>query len=199
MPTRTQLRSMVHTYMEVTPFILLTTLAEIAAGAFLLDIRGFFELLPGLLFLLPGLMELRGNVATSLAQRLGSAIHIGLVSWDKGYNNILRSNVESSIALSLVVSGVLSVGVYLWSLVVGVLVVNLLTLILLAFLTAALSAVTQAFLAAFVAVYAAYRGLDPDNVTAPVLSVIGDILTIVFLILAVKLVLYLSPIIQLVG
>ncbi len=186
-------------YREVTPFVILTTLAEVAAGALLLDIRGFFEFLPGLLFLLPGLMELRGNVATSLAQRLGSAIHIGLVSWEKGYNEILKQNVGASITLSLMVSGVLSVGVYLWSLLVGLPIVSFIALLLLAFMTAALSSVTQAFMAVFVAVYAAHKGLDPDNVTAPILSVIGDVLTIIFFILVIKLVLYLSSIIPAIG
>lgn len=188
-----------HVYREVTPFVIFTMLAEVAAGAFLLNIRGFFELLPGLLFLLPGLMELRGNVSTSLAQRLGSAIHIGLVSWKKGYNDILEQNVEASIILSLIVSVVLGVGVYLWSLLVGLPIVSFITLLLLAFLTAVLSAVTQAFIAVFVAVYAAHKGLDPDNVTAPILSVMGDVLTIIFFILVIKLVLYLSSIIPAIG
>jgi len=196
---RASFKPMWQVYREVSPFVLLTMLAEVAAGAFLLNIRGFFELLPGLLFLLPGLMELRGNVSTSLAQRLGSAIHIGLVSWEKGYNEILKNNVGASISLSLVLSGVLSVGVYLWSLLVGIPVVSFLTLLLLAFLTAILSSITQGFLAIFVAVYAAHKGLDPDNVTAPILSVIGDILTIIFFIAAIKLVLYLTTIASVAG
>ncbi len=133
-------------------------------------------------------MELRGNISSSLAQRLGSAIHIGLVSWEKGYNKIIRENVSASIILSLLVSSVLSIAAWLWSLLVGIPVTSIAILLLIALLTAGVSGVIQAFIAVFVAVYAAHRGLDPDNVTIPVLATLGDVLTIFFLFMFVELI-----------
>ena len=175
-------------YLEATPFILVTTLAEIGAGSILLGNQDIVIMIPGLLFILPGLMTLRGSIASSLAQRLGSAIHIGLVSWQKGYNQIIRENVNASIVLSLIVSAVLSVLSWLWSTLIGLPVTSLFVLLLIAILTAGVSGVIQAFIAVLVAVYAAYKGLDPDNVTIPVLAALGDALTIFFLFLFVGLV-----------
>lgn len=163
------------------PFIAVTTVAEIGAGAVLLRMQDLFLLIPGLLFLLPGLMTLRGNIASSMAQRLGSAIHIGIVSWEKGYNQIIRENVNASVSLSLIVSAILSLGIFAWSFAVNAPISSLVTLVIVALSTAGLSGVIQSFIAVFVAVYAAYRGLDPDNVTIPILAMIGDLLTVGFI------------------
>ena len=168
------------------PFIGFTTLAEIGAGAMLLQMQDFFLLIPGLLFLLPGLMTLRGNIAASMAQRLGSAIHIGIVSWEKGYNQIIRENVNASVALSLIFSVILSLGIFGWSIVVNAPISSLVILIIVALMTAGFSGVIQSFVAVFVAVYAAYRGLDPDNVTIPVLAMIGDLLTVAFVLIVAR-------------
>ena len=72
----------------------------------------------------------------------------------------------------------------------------MLILLLIALLTAGVSGVIQAFIAVFVAVYAAYKGLDPDNVTIPVLATLGDVLTIFFLFLFVEQVVVLRGLIR---
>ncbi|MFQ5761751.1 MAG: magnesium transporter [Candidatus Bathyarchaeia archaeon] len=178
-------------YREATPFVLLTALIELGAGSMLLGLEETFLLLPGLLFMMPGLMQLRGNIASSLAARLGSAIHIGLVSWEKGYNRILKENVYASIHLSLIMSAVLGAAAYAWTVALGLPVSSLWVLVLIAVLAATLSGVVQAHIAVFVAVYTAYRGLDPDNVTIPLLTALGDILTVLFVILIVNIPLFL--------
>lgn len=168
---------------EALPFVLLTTLAEIGAGAILTDIRELYNLLPGLLLVIPGLMELRGNIATGLAQRLGSAVHIGVVGWDQGFNQELSANMKASVLLSGMVSVLLGIGAYCLTLVTQTESMGFVIMMFITVGVAVCSGVVQAFLTSGVALYAAHRGVDPDNVTIPILATIGDILSVVFILL----------------
>ncbi|MFX1475080.1 MAG: magnesium transporter, partial [Promethearchaeota archaeon] len=99
-------------YREAMPVLLLTALAELLAGGLLQNIECFYAILPGLVVLVPGLMQLRGNISTSLAQRLGSATHLGLISWKQGFNTPLRSNIKASLVLVTVMSFLLGLGAW---------------------------------------------------------------------------------------
>jgi cation transporter-like permease len=55
----------------------LNSSTSLVAGAVLGSITGTFEQLPGLLFLVPSAIGLRGNVFSALGSRLSTAIHSG--------------------------------------------------------------------------------------------------------------------------
>lgn len=177
-------------YREVTPFVILTALAEIGAGALLTGLTDFYAILPGLILLLPGLMEARGNISASLGQRLGSAIHLGVIGWKLGFNDELKENVKSSLFLGLIVALVLACLAFFVSSLLGLSGLSIFGFILIALLTAFLSGVTQITITVLVALYSAYRGLDPDNITIPILATLGDVLTVFYLLIVVRLVIF---------
>ena len=177
-------------YREVTPFVILTALAEIGAGALLTGLTDFYAILPGLILLLPGLMEARGNISASLGQRLGSAIHLGVIGWKLGFNDELKENVKSSLFLGLIVALVLACLAFFVSSLLGLSGLSIFGFILIALLTAFLSGVTQIAITVLVALYSAYRGLDPDNITIPILATLGDVLTVFYLLIVVRLVIF---------
>ena len=180
------------TYKEITPIILLTIVAEIWVGVLLIGIEDFYELLPGLFIIVPGLMEARGNISGALGQRLGSAIHLGVVSWEDKFNEEVSENVKASISLGLLMSVFLGVLAFLSSILLGFKHMSLFDFVLIAVLTSVLAGVTQVVFTVFIATYSSHLGLDPDNVTIPALSVVGDILTIMYLLLTAKFVLFVS-------
>jgi len=188
-------------YREATPVVLLTALAELLAGGLLTNIEAFYGLLPGLVVLVPGLMQLRGNISTSLAQRLGSATHLGLISWRQGFNQPLRSNVKAALLLVICTSFMLGIGAYgsaqLASLIVFLTAgrplptMTLLQFIVVAMVTALLASLAQLATTVLVALLAHHRGLDPDNITIPLVATLGDIITVACLLVAINLALFL--------
>ncbi|MFX0096168.1 MAG: magnesium transporter [Candidatus Hodarchaeota archaeon] len=177
-------------YREVTPFVILTALAEIGAGALLTGLTNFYAILPGLILLLPGLMEARGNISASLGQRLGSAIHVGVIDWKLGFNDDLKENVKSSLLLGFVVAFVLACLAFFVSSLVGLSGLSLLGFVLIALLTAFFSGITQIAITVLVALYSAHKGLDPDNITIPVLATLGDVFTVFYLLIVVRIVVW---------
>jgi mgtE-like transporter len=186
-------------YREAMPVLLITVLAELFAGTLLLSLDIAYASLIGLFILIPGLMQLRGNISTSLAQRLGSGTHLGTISWEQGLNNPLRANIKAAFYLVIIMSFCLALGAWMVSLIFQILTPQtgyLLTLyhfLVIALMTALLSSTVQVTITVTVALIAHARGLDPDNITIPIVAAIGDILTIGCLLLAITLTLSIFP------
>jgi mgtE-like transporter len=186
-------------YREAMPVLLFTVLAELFAGALLLNLDITFASLIGLFILIPGLMQLRGNISTSLAQRLGSGTHLGTISWKQGLNQPLRANIKAAFYLVIIISTALGFGAWLLSFIIQLtaprsgFLLLLPHFLIIAFLTALLASVFQVTITVAVALLAHERGLDPDNITIPIVAAIGDIITIGCLIIAILVALALIP------
>jgi mgtE-like transporter len=186
-------------YREAMPVLLFTVLAELFAGAMLLRLDAAFASLLGLFVLIPGLMQLRGNISTSLAQRLGSGTHLGTISWKQGLNEPLRANIKAAFILVAIMSFLLALGAWTVSLITQMfvprsgLMLILPHFLIIAMVTALLASVFQVTITVTVALLAHARGLDPDNITIPIVAAIGDIITIGCLILAIWLAIILIP------
>ena len=181
------------------PVLLFTVLAELFAGALLLNLDVTFASLIGLFILIPGLMQLRGNISTSLAQRLGSGTHLGTISWKQGLNKPLRANIKAAFYLVLIMSTALGIGAWLVSIFIQLstprsgFLLQLHHFLIIAFLTAILASLFQVTITVTVALLAHARGLDPDNITIPIVAAIGDIITIGCLIIAITIAITFFP------
>ena len=186
-------------YREAMPVLLFTVLAELFAGSLLLSLDVTFASLIGLFILIPGLMQLRGNISTSLAQRLGSGTHLGTISWKQGLNKPLRANIKAAFYLVIIMSVALGVGAWLVSFFFQIttprsgLILQLPHFLIIAIGTALLASMFQVTITVTVALLAHARGLDPDNITIPIVAAIGDIITIGCLIVAIIVAITLIP------
>ena len=65
---------------EALPFELIATVGGVVAGIILSGMTDELGMIPGLLVIYPGVLGLRGNISSTLGSRLGSAIHLGLIT-----------------------------------------------------------------------------------------------------------------------
>jgi len=168
--------------------LILCALMEIFAGNVMESMKERLTVtIPALILMIPPLLDLRGNINGALASRLGTALHTGVIEPKLSMSDELRVNLTSSLILSLLASatiGVLSAGV-------GVLLgksVNFLAILTIAVVAGFVSSVILAGLTVLVAIIAYNKGWDPDNVTAPLMATIGDVITMVSIFLIVLLV-----------
>ncbi|MFX1564835.1 MAG: magnesium transporter [Promethearchaeota archaeon] len=189
-------------YREAMPVLLFTVLAELFAGFLLWQLDIATHSLIGLFILIPGLMQLRGNISTSLAQRLGSGTHLGTISWKQGLNQPLRANIKAALYLVLIMSTTLGVGAWLVSVFIQSFAprdgisLQLSHFLTIALVTALLASVFQVTITVTVSLQAHARGLDPDNITIPLVAAIGDIITIACLLIAITVAFTIFPIPQ---
>ena len=169
--------------------LLACAMIELFSGGFLQQMEGYFtSVLPGVIIMVPPLLGLRGNINGAFASRLGTGLHLGSISPKLKLTRELKVNLLSTLILSLIAS--FSIGFFTY--VVGSFTASgtipLLDILMIAVIAGFTSGVLLAFLTIFVAVAAYLRGWDPDNVTAPLMATVGDLITVLSIWLAVLVV-----------
>ena len=165
---------------------------EIVSGGLLTGLKDFYYLLPGLFLILPGLMELRGNISSNLAQRLGTALHLGIINWDDKFNDESKENIKAAILSTIINSTALGIGAYLITVLIGYRALTLFAFVFIAVTTAMLSSTLQIFVTLYTALYTHRKGYDPDNIVIPIVTSLNDITIVFILLLVIRLTLALS-------
>ncbi len=160
------------------PLLILCGIGEIFAGSVFGNIAEFLEYLPGLIVLIPAIMGLKGNIDITLGSRLGSAAHMGVISADKVWNNETKENVIASLILGLIMAVIAGVLAHTTCLILGLPSMGIWKLIGIALISGFMAGSILAFFTVGIILLAFKRGYDPDNITAPLLATIGDIITL---------------------
>ncbi|GFP29597.1 mgtE-like transporter [Candidatus Hakubella thermalkaliphila] len=142
------------------------------------------EALPGLMVLIPAAIGMRGNIFGALGSRLGTAIHSGIFELSRRREGILAQNIYVSTVLGLIMSLFLGILAWLVSLIFGLESISWTDFVVISTLGGIISGVVVLVTTVLIAV-ASYRwGWDADNVSTPLVTTAGDLVTIPSLYLA---------------
>jgi mgtE-like transporter len=159
--------------------LVLNSSTSLVAGGVLGAITGTFEKHPGLLVLVPAAIGLRGNIFSAVGTRLSTAIHAGTFRFSTRRDTVLGQNVSAAIVLTLAISLLLAVITKVIAVVLGI--ENSVSVGDLAVVSVIGGAIASGpVLAATMGVAggAVRYGWDLDNVSAPLVSTLGDVLTL---------------------
>src|SRR3989344_3032164 len=156
----------------------------VIAGIFLLDLLQNVDLLFGLLILYPGLLEMNGNIYSSLAARLSNLLLLEKIKTKHDLKDFILKNIFAVFFLSLVVSLILGLIVYFF--VYFVLHTNNLSLVYTAVLSSLFCTIIQFPLTIYTTMLVYKHKLDPENIMGPDITTISDIISVVSLIIAIK-------------
>ena len=161
------------------PLLILCGIGEIFAGRLLGGMNQLLLDYPGLIVVIPALIGLKGNIDITLGSRLGSAIHLGLITPDDIWNREMKENVNAALILSIVMTLFAGTFAYITSLILHFETVGFLQIVLIAFTAGVVSGLLLIFITIGVIFLSIRFELDPDNITAPTLATLGDMITIV--------------------
>ena len=160
------------------PLLILCGIGEIIAGSVFGWMANFLDILPGLIVLIPAIMGLKGNIDVTLGSRLGSAAHMGLIAPGNIWNQETKQNLFASISIGIIMAIIAGVFAYITCWLLGLPKLEVYELIGIALIAGTMAGVILAFLTVGIMIVAFKRGLDPDNITAPSLATVGDIITL---------------------
>jgi mgtE-like transporter len=167
----------------------LNSSTSLVAGAFLGAITGTLQNYPGLLVLVPAAIGLRGNIFGAFGNRISTTIHTGTFRWSLRRETALGQNVLASMVLTVGMSLILAVVAKAIAVGMGVTgSIDLLAMSTISIVGGTLGSVIVLAAALGLTAGAVRYGWDLDNVTAPLVSTLGDVLTIPALYLATFLV-----------
>lgn len=160
------------------PLIILCGVGGILAGSVFGNMTEFLQAMPGLIVLIPALMNLKGNIDITLGSRLGSAAHMGLISIDDIWNQETKENITAAFILTIFLALIAGIFAHITCVIFNLPSLGPLMFILIAVITATVAGIILIFTTILIIILAFKRGYDPDNITAPALATVGDLITL---------------------
>jgi len=158
----------------------------IFAGTMLALAVDKLALIPGILILMPGFLEMRGNISGSLAARLSAALHLKLINGDKHSRRMQHSNVWAAFMLGILVSAFLGFVAYLGTLLFFK--ISYPKIIIVALVAGIISNMIMIPITTKTTIWLFRHGHDPDNIMGPYITTLGDIVSVASLLLGIWLV-----------
>ena len=169
--------------------LLISSGGDLLAGLTLGAITGTLESLPGLLVLVPAAIGMRGNVFGALGSRLGTSIHTGTFRLSRRMDTVVGQNLAVSISLSLSISLVLAVLAKVICVGFGLEhTISIADFVVISVIGGFLSSIVVLAITVAVAQLSTRRNWDLDNVSSPIVTAAGDMITLPALFLATYLV-----------
>ena len=173
------------------PFSLLfCSFTGLLAGIGLSLMTGMLQALPGLMILIPPAIAMRGNIYSALVSRLGTSMHLGLFSPTLKRGGVLYQNASASLSLTLILSVILGFLAKIAAHAFGMPNIEYLSLhgfILISVLSGLISGIILLGIALLVSIIGYHRNWDLDNVSSPIITSAGDMITIPSLLVAALL------------
>ena len=182
-------RSERRTLRQGTAALALSTCAGFVAGLVLGSITGTLEKLPGLLVLIPASVGMRGTIFGAMGARFGTGIAAGIFEPTLRRGSLLSRNVVVGILSALLTSFYLAgVAKLVASAFAKGAVISFWDLVTISVVGGVLASLVALMFTVGIAVLSFRRGWDLDAVATPMVTAIGDMVTLPSLFLATLLV-----------
>jgi mgtE-like transporter len=163
------------------PLLLVAVVIEIFAGQILQGKQELLVAIPIFLISIPVVNSVAGNIGSVLGARLASGLHVGYIE-----NSLTDKEMHQNLAISLIIGFftyfILAIVIYLVALFSKITEdIALLEFVSIIVITGFLLICVVAIISVLTAFISFKRGLDPDDMVAPVVTTVGDVMGIVFL------------------
>jgi len=162
----------------------LSTAASFVAGLTLGSITHTLNLLPGLLVLIPAAVGMRGTIFGAMGARLGTGIHAGLFEPTLRREGLLGRNVEIVVISTFLSSFFLAGMAKVVAAAFGESTISFWDFVTISVVGGAIASVAILFVTVGLALLSYRKGWDLDAVSTPMVTAIGDMVTLPALFLA---------------
>lgn len=165
---------------------LFAVIGGLIAGIFLAAYTDKIFLIPGMLIIIPGFMAMRGNISGTLASRISSGLYLKKINPKKLNTKPLRGNLNASFTLAVIVSLAIGLIAFAFSYIVTK-EVNI-QIILIPLIGGVISTIILTPITLITTIKLFQKGYDPDNIMGPFVTTIGDVTSIISLLIAIIIV-----------
>jgi mgtE-like transporter len=170
------------------PLLTIAVFIEIFAGQILQGNQEKLLLFPIFLISIPVINGVGGNVGSILGARLASGLHVGYIELTIKDKN-MQKNLLTSLLMGLITYAILGILIYYIAYFGNIqMEIELLVFVSIILGTGVLLILLISIISVLTAFLAFNRGLDPDDMVAPVVTTFGDTLGIIFLFLLIGVV-----------
>ncbi len=153
----------------------------IIAGIYLTSMIDFLVILPGLLTMVPATIDMRGNIYASMGSRISTGLHTGEITPALRGSKLIPDNVYSTLIQTVVMAIAIAFFAMFIGLIIGMETIGFMHLFFISLFGSLIAGIGLTITTLFISIYSFKKGLNPDNVTTPVITSIGDILNVLSL------------------
>ena len=152
--------------------------ADLFAGFFMVSMEEYIMAIPGMMVLIYAAIGMRGNIFGAMGSRFGTAMHLGTFTMSLKKGSVLRSNIESALALTLIMS--ILMAIFGWIIVFLIFgdSYDFLKFIFISTFGGLLAGIIVMFVNLAIVHIGSKRNWDVDNITAPLIAAAGDVVTV---------------------
>lgn len=166
----------------------IASLTSLLAGLVLAGMNDRVHVIQGLFVLIPVSIGMRGNIFGALAARLGTSIHTGLFTLSSDRTGVLFQNVYAATLLTISTSVAMGILARAVAGLLGLQTMSLWDFVVVSVAGGLLSSAVVLAVTVYLSAVSFRRGWDLDAVGAPLITAIGDVVTLPCLLLASYLV-----------
>jgi mgtE-like transporter len=156
----------------------ISSAGDLLAGLGLAFMTNRLQELPSLFILVPAAIGMRGNIFGAMGSRFGTAIHAGTFRVTRAREGVLYQNAYAAILLSLVTSAYLAVGARIVSAATGLASISVWDFLVISIVAGVGSGVVILGLTILLSRVTYARNWDLDSVAGPVVTFMGDVVTL---------------------
>jgi mgtE-like transporter len=164
--------------------VAIAALTSMIAGLVLAGMDHRIAAVQGLFVLIPASIGMRGNIFGGLAARLGTSIHSGLFEVSFNRSALLFQNIYSATLLTIATSVMIGLLARAIAGLLGIDTISVWGFIAIALVGGILSSAVVLVVTILLSVTSFRRGWDLDSVGAPLITAIGDVVTLPCLFIA---------------
>ncbi|MEK6973480.1 MAG: magnesium transporter [archaeon] len=173
-------------FKEIFSAQLISIFGGLIAGTILAIYTDKILLIPGMLILLPGFLEMRGNISGTLASRITSGLFLKVIDQNKINTRIIRQNIWASFLLAIFISLVLGIVAFGFNyFAMGIFLPKIIWIPVIAGIIANAIEIPLTIFSTF---YFFRKGHDPDNIMGPFVTSTGDVTSVLALLIALVLI-----------
>lgn len=170
------------------PLLTVAVVIEIFAGQILQGRQDMLILFPVFLISIPVINSVGGNIGSVLGARLASGLHVGYITISLK-DKEMHENLFYSLLIGFITYIILAIVIYYMALLGGLRMgIGLIEFVAILVSTGFLLICVVVLMSVLTAFLSFKRGLDPDDVVAPVVTTVSDTLGIIFLFLLIGVV-----------
>ncbi|MFC1787243.1 magnesium transporter [Halobacteriota archaeon] len=174
---------------QTLPLLLICVMLGLLAGVVLGGMKSSLEALPGLLVLVPAILATRGNIFGAFGSRLGSALHQGLIRPELKRDNNLMHSIAAALVEGVIMSVFLATVAHYVILMLERESIGIIPLTAISLIAGVVSGMVLTVFIIVLAFAGYRRGIDPDNITGPIATTVGDLLAMLALFMAAEVIL----------
>lgn len=174
---------------QTLPLLLICVMLGLLAGVVLGAMKSSLEALPGLLVLVPAILATRGNIFGAFGSRLGSSLHQGLIRPELKRDNNLMHSIAAALVEGVIMSVFLATVAHYVILVLERESIGIIQLTAISLIAGVVSGMVLTVFIIVLAFAGYRRGIDPDNITGPIATTVGDLLAMLALFMAAEVIL----------